>query len=230
MGEEMIKVAADFSAWNAIMSAGLVVKIVFLLLVGMSILSWLIIFKKRQVFKSIFSSDSNFQKDFSDANTMDEIADKTTLYKNSAVFYVFLIGFKEIKKIKGAEKQNTGFLTKGETLERTLKNSAEEKIMEAEKGLAFLATTGSTAPFIGLFGTVWGIMSSFQKIGLMKSASLAVVAPGISEALIATAVGLAAAIPATIAYNYYLGKIKKLEHDLNSFTNDLVNIAERNFF
>ena len=230
MGEEAVQVAADFSAWHAIMSAGLVVKFTFLLLVGMSIFSWLIIFKKKKIFGDIFSSNSDFQKVFLDASTMDEIAEKEKDYKKSASFHIFLTGFKEIKKIKGAEKQNSGFLTKGETLERALKNSVEDRVMEAEKGLAFLATTGSTAPFIGLFGTVWGIMSSFQKIGLMKSASLAVVAPGISEALIATAVGLAAAIPATIAYNHYLGKIKKLEHDLSSFANDLVNIAERNFF
>ena len=230
MGEEAVRLATDFSAWHAIMSAGLVVKVTFLLLVAMSIFSWLIIFKKRRLFKSMFISNSDFQGDFLDTPTMDMIVDDITKYKNSSMFYVFLTGFKEIKKIKSAEKQNNGFLTKGETLERAIKNSVEERLMNAEKGLGFLATTGSTAPFIGLFGTVWGIMSSFQKIGLMKSASLAVVAPGISEALIATAVGLAAAIPATIAYNHYLGKIKKLEHDLNSFANDLVNIAERNFF
>lgn len=230
MNEEAMKVAADFSAWHAIMSAGLVVKITFLILVGMSVFSWVIIFSKRQLFKDLFKKNIEFQDEFLNANTMDEIAEDSEKFKKSNMFDVFLTGFREIKKIKGAEKENRTFLTKGETLERTLSNAVENQILKAEKGLAFLATTGSTAPFIGLFGTVWGIMSSFQKIGLMKSASLAVVAPGISEALIATAVGLAAAIPASIAYNHYLGKIKKLEHDLNTFASDLVNIAERNFF
>jgi len=230
MNEEAIKVAADFSAWHAIMSAGPVVKITFLILVFMSVYSWVVIFSKRQLFKDLFKKNSEFQDEFLNANTMDEIANESDKFKSSNMFDVFLTGFKEIKKIKGAEKENRTFLTKGETLERTLGNAVENQILKAEKGLAFLATTGSTAPFIGLFGTVWGIMSSFQKIGLMKSASLAVVAPGISEALIATAVGLAAAIPASIAYNHYVGKIKKLEHDLNTFASDLVNIAERNFF
>lgn len=230
MNEEAVKMAADFSAWHAIMSAGLVVKITFLILVGMSVFSWVIIFSKRQLFKDLFKRNIEFQDEFLNASTMDEIADEGEKFKKSNMFDIFLIGFREIKKIKGAEKENRTFLTKGETLERTLGNAVENQILKAEKGLAFLATTGSTAPFIGLFGTVWGIMSSFQKIGLMKSASLAVVAPGISEALIATAVGLAAAIPASIAYNHYLGKIKKLEHDLNTFASDLVNIAERNFF
>ena len=99
-----------------------------------------------------------------------------------------------------------------------------------ESRLSLLATTGSTGPFIGLFGTVWGIMGAFQKIGATKVASLAVVAPGISEALIATSVGLAAAIPATVAYNHYVSRIRKMEIELNSFAADFLNIAKRNFF
>jgi biopolymer transport protein TolQ len=99
-----------------------------------------------------------------------------------------------------------------------------------EERLNILATTGSTGPFIGLFGTVWGIMGAFQKIGITGMASLAVVAPGISEALIATAIGLAAAIPATVAYNYFLTKIKEHEVELSNFSADFLNIAKRNFF
>ncbi len=228
MGDEALKATVDFSAWHAIMSASPVVKITFLILVGMSIFSWMIIFTKFKKFKTLFSSNKSFLDAFWKSETMDEIVDKKNEYKESNLCTVFLVGFKEIKKIRGVDKETLS--TKSEILERALTSSVENEILEAEKGLSFLATTGSTAPFIGLFGTVWGIMGSFQKIGLMKSASLAVVAPGISEALIATAVGLAAAIPASIAYNHYIGKIRKLEHDLTSYSGDLVNVADRNFF
>lgn len=228
MGEEAIKVATDFSAWHAIMSAGWVVKFTFLCLVGMSVFSWMVIFAKQKAFKRSNAANKKFLDDFWKAETMDELVDNKKKYKYSNLYNVFTVGFKEIKKIRGAEKET--LLTKSEILERSLRNSVESEILDVEKRLSFLATTGSTAPFIGLFGTVWGIMSSFQKIGLMKSASLAVVAPGISEALIATAVGLAAAIPASIAYNHFINKVRKVEHDLNSYAGDLVNVAERNFF
>lgn len=228
MEGEALKVTADFSAWHAIASASPVVKITFLILVAMSVFSWMIIFAKYKTFKSLFEENKRFLDSFWKAETMDEIVDNQDKYEQSNLCKIFLVGFSEIKKIRGVKKET--MLTKAEILERSLVHSVESEILDSERGLSFLATTGSTAPFIGLFGTVWGIMGSFQKIGLMKSASLAVVAPGISEALIATAVGLAAAIPASIAYNHYIVKIKKLEHDLNSYASDLVNVAERNFF
>jgi biopolymer transport protein TolQ len=228
MENEVLKVTADFSAWHAISSASPIVKITFIILVGMSIFSWMIIFAKYKTFKSLFQENERFLNAFWKAETMDEMVDSQKDYEGSNLCKIFIVGFQEIKKIRGANKET--MLSKAEILERSLNNSVESEILDAERGLSFLATTGSTAPFIGLFGTVWGIMGSFQKIGLMKSASLAVVAPGISEALIATAVGLAAAIPASIAYNHYVSKIKKLEHSLNSYAGDLVNVAERNFF
>lgn len=228
MENEALKVTADFSAWHAIASASPIVKVTFVILVGMSIFSWMIIFAKYKTFRSLFDENKFFLDAFWKAETMDEIVDNKKDYAGSNLCKIFLVGFAEIKKIRGANKES--MLTKSEVLGRSLTHSVESEILDAEKGLSFLATTGSTAPFIGLFGTVWGIMGSFQKIGLMKSASLAIVAPGISEALIATAVGLAAAIPASIAYNHYVGKIKKLEHSLNSYAGDLVNVAERNFF
>lgn len=228
MGEEALKVTADFSAWHAMVSAGPIVKITFLILVGMSVYSWVIIFTKYKTFKTLFAMNKLFIDAFWKSETMDEMVDKKDTYKGSNLCEIFIVGFKEIKKIRGVDKETLS--TKSEILERALMSSIENEVLESEKGLSFLATTGSTAPFIGLFGTVWGIMGSFQKIGMMKSTSLAVVAPGISEALIATAVGLAAAIPASIAYNHFNGKIKKLEHDLSSYSGDLVNVAERNFF
>ena len=110
---------------------------------------------------------------------------------------------------------------------RSLQQAVTAERARLERGVNFLATTGSAAPFIGLFGTVWGIMESFRRIGAMKSASLAVVAPGIAEALIATAAGLAAAIPAVIFYNYFLGRINAISTEMDNFSSELVNIIER---
>ncbi|MEI7974274.1 MAG: MotA/TolQ/ExbB proton channel family protein, partial [Bdellovibrio sp.] len=117
-----------------------------------------------------------------------------------------------------------------DNMERALKQAVENEVALMESRLSWLATTGSTGPFIGLFGTVWGIMSSFHKIGAMGSASLAVVAPGISEALFATAVGLGAAIPAVIIYNSLVTQVRRQEIQLNNFAADFLNVAKRNFF
>lgn len=230
MENESLQVVADFSAWHAIISAGPVVKFTFLVLVTMSILSWMVIITKYLMFKKSIKANKNFMEKFWKAPTLDELADQKDDFKDSTLFKIFESGYKEIKRIKGSETTGSSLLSKSETLERVLRTSVENEILQTESKLSLLATTGSTAPFIGLFGTVWGILTSFQKIGAMKSASLAVVAPGISEALIATAVGLAAAIPASIAYNHFITKVKKSEHDFNSFANDLLNISERNFF
>lgn len=231
--EAAVEVAADFSAWSALASAGPIVKFTFLILLGMSVFSWMIIVAKHILFKKTHEANEKFIEDFWKASTLDEMADKKEDYEGSSLFQVFTTGFKEIKKIRGAQNEGDGtnaLLSKTEALERALRTAVETELFKVESRLSFLATTGSTAPFIGLFGTVWGILTSFQKIGAMKSASLAVVAPGISEALIATAVGLAAAIPASIAYNHYINKVRKSEHELNGFANDLLNISERNFF
>jgi biopolymer transport protein TolQ len=116
-----------------------------------------------------------------------------------------------------------------DNLERSLRSAVNGEVQRLEKALSLLATTGNAAPFIGLFGTVWGIMIAFQGIGLKGSATLAVVAPGISEALIATAAGLAAAIPAVIAYNHYTNKVRSIETEMVNFANDFLNIVKRDF-
>ena len=116
-----------------------------------------------------------------------------------------------------------------ENISRAMHQAATSELTKLERGLGFLATTGSTTPFIGLFGTVWGIMDAFRGIGMRGSATLAVVAPGISEALIATAAGLAAAIPAVVAYNYYINRIKVLSADMDNFSSEFLNIVERHF-
>lgn len=171
------------------------------------------------------------------ANSLDEIFDAVKDYPHSGLARVFKSGYLELRKLadsnlvaKRSEGESSPLLSGIDNLERALRKSSDEEIASMELRLSWLATTGSTAPFIGLFGTVWGIMGAFQKIGATKVASLAVVAPGISEALIATAVGLAAAIPATIAYNHFLTEIRRLDLEISSFAADFLNIAKRNFF
>lgn len=148
-------------------------------------------------------------------------------YDGSPVAAVFRAGYVELARVMGsASPTDQGDI---ENVERALSRSATSEMTTLEALLPFLATTGSTAPFIGLFGTVWGIMNSFMAIGAQKSASLDVVAPGIAEALIATAIGLLAAIPAVMAYNYFIRKIQVLESELAAFEKDYLNIVRRHF-
>ena len=166
---------------------------------------------------------------------MDTLYEDVDQYKDSSLARVFKAAYLEMKKISESPlmsktEGDKQVLTGLDNLERILNKATQNEIAKLESRLTVLATTGSTGPFIGLFGTVWGIMGSFHKIGLTGSASLAVVAPGISEALISTAIGLAAAIPAVVLYNNFIAKIRKQEIALNNFSADFLNIVKRNFF
>jgi biopolymer transport protein TolQ len=146
---------------------------------------------------------------------------------------VFKAGYIELSKIKGSETQQgdkASWLGDMQSIERALQRAEASETTHLESMVAFLATTGSAAPFVGLFGTVWGIMNSFRAIGEKGAANLATVAPGIAEALIATAIGLMAAIPAVVAYNYFLRRIKVLTSEMDAFSNDFLNITKRHFF
>lgn len=224
-------------AWHAIVSASPIVQLTLLILVAMSIISWAIIFQKKKIFKAIENNDDEFLDAFWKANSLDEIYEDIEKYHASPVANCFKSGFKELQRLADsdlAEKVPGGEgapkLVGLDNISRALRKSADLEIANMEQRLNFLATTGSTGPFIGLFGTVWGIMGSFQKIGATGMASLAVVAPGISEALIATGIGLAAAIPAVAGYNHFLSKIKKRELEITNFNSDFLNIVKRNFF
>jgi Cell division and transport-associated protein TolQ (TC 2.C.1.2.1) len=142
---------------------------------------------------------------------------------------LFQAGFKELIHLTKSNPQPQGAINaeKLEAINRSLLRASNAEISRLEKMMSFLATCGSVTPFIGLFGTVWGIMDSFHKIGVVRSASLVTVAPGIAEALIATAIGLFAAIPAVIAYNYFLGRIKELITTMDDFSLEFLNIIER---
>ena len=209
----------SLSAWTLILDASPLVKLILLALLLASVVTWAIIIQKSKVIKATQIADQKFLEAFWSAQTLEEISEKVVNFDPSVVARVFASGYLELRKMQIPEIAN---------LERSLNRAHSIQLDELEKHVNWLATTASAAPFVGLFGTVWGIMSSFQNIGVTGSASLSVVAPGISEALIATAVGLAAAIPAAIAYNSILGKIKRVSLEMEIFSQDFLNMVQRN--
>lgn len=233
----MNQTTVNTNAFDAILQASPVVQLTLLILIGLSIVCWAIGYVKWKQLKSIHEANEVFSTKFWKASSLDELYEEVDTFQNSSLARIFKAAYLELKKI--AESPHLNHASEGSAkpqlsglgnIERALRKSIENELAEMESRLTILATTGSTGPFIGLFGTVWGIMGSFHKIGQMGSASLAVVAPGISEALIATAIGLAAAIPAVILYNNFVSRIRREEIDLNNFSTDFLNIAKRNFF
>ena len=213
---------------EAFRSASVLVQITMLLLAVMSIVSWAIILSKWSLFKNNTRHNAPFEDVFFKASSLEEIFEMSKSHPESSLSIVFRAGYSELKKMINSNKGQ--LLSNMDNLQRALNKSINNQISHMERRLSFLATTGSVSPFIGLFGTVFGIMDSFQQIGAMGSASLAVVAPGISEALIATGFGLFSAIPAAVFYNHFINEIKKAELQFNNFLTDFLNISKRNFF
>jgi len=227
---------------HMISNAGFVVQMVMLLLLFFSITSWAIIIIKYRYLKRAFKESSQFVEFFWKCRDLSDAFSMAKKLSSSPVARIFRVGYVELNKVSrlswGGEKAGvqqgggkTGRLNgQGvgtENVKRALRRATNAEMTRMTQMVPFLATTGNTTPFIGLFGTVWGIMNSFHGIGLTGSASLAVVAPGISEALVATAAGLAAAIPAVIAFNHFSNRIGMLEAELNNFSADFLNIVER---
>lgn len=224
-------VMQELSLSGMFLSAGPMVKFVMLLLLSFSIGSWYIIFKKLILFKKVKEETASFLKMFWKCRNLAEAsksADQTPL---SPEAQIFTTGYNELQKLgKTAAAASDTFekrLVGMDNFKRSLAKAESAELDRLGSTLNFLATTGSSTPFIGLFGTVWGIMSSFQDIGQRGSASLAVVAPGISEALVATAAGLAVAIPAVIFFNHFSGKLADFENEMQRFSSDLMNLVER---
>jgi biopolymer transport protein TolQ len=212
---------------------GLVVQAVLVVLALFSVISLgIIFFKFRQVYRANSQSEK-FLDFFWKVKKFDSINAQLDRFTDSPLAVLFSEGFSELKKLmeKGEEREDPEVISTDlggiENISRALRRATTSEITRLEKYLTFLATTGSTAPFIGLFGTVWGIMTAFKGIGETGSASLAVVAPGIAEALIATAVGLVAAIPAVMGYNHFQHKIKVLISEMDSFSTEYLNIVQR---
>ena len=220
-------------AWDLIWNAGFIVKFVLLLLLVFSVMSWAIILAKNLQLTRLTLSNSKFLDLFWKATSLDKINSDLETYGHSSLAQVFKAGYNELQRIAESSAGKSGKdlnLTGLDNVNRALRKASDSEIARLEGRTSFLATVGSTSPFIGLFGTVWGIMTAFQNIGNTGAASLAVVAPGISEALITTAVGLAAAIPAVMGYNYFIGKFRKQDLEISNFTADFLNIVKRNFF
>lgn len=219
--------------FDLVLQAGPVVKLVLLILVYFSLVSWAIIFYKFAVVQKAIKDSARFLDFFWSKKRFDVVGQGIKEFDNSPLATLFREGYHEMLQLqkRTAEPGETGdFSLKMDTTEsvgRALRRATTQETLRLEKYLTFLATTGSTAPFIGLFGTVWGIMGAFHGIGQTGSASLAVVAPGISEALIATAIGLAAAIPAVMGYNHFLNKVNVLIGEMDNFSQEFLNIVER---
>lgn len=212
-----------------VFNAGFMVQFVLLTLLFFSVTSWAIIIIKYRYVRKALSESLAFtdffwkKRDFTDAFAY------TKQLRASPVARVFRAGYMEFKRFNTSDgPDGRDFEIPAITsIERTLQRSVSAEVGKLNQLVPFLATTGNTTPFIGLFGTVWGIMNSFHGIGERGSASLAVVAPGISEALVATAAGLAAAIPAVVAYNYFTQKIRMVDSEMRNFSADFLNIVER---
>lgn len=218
--------AASLSLVDLVLSAGLMGKLVLLLLMGISIFCWALIFAKWKSINTAKVANTHFLEFFWQSKSMDDIFLNIDQYAKSPIAAVFRSGMKELRKIPGTTDPNHVGL-EVENVGRSLSRASNDEVAIMEKNITWLATTASAAPFIGLFGTVWGIMTSFQRIGASGAASLAVVAPGISEALIATAAGIGAAIPAAIFYNHFLNEIKRVALNIDGFNQDFLNIVRR---
>jgi len=221
---------------HIMLEAGAMVKFVLLIILFFSIASWAIIISKYIYIKKAYKESVLFSKIFWKSKNFSDVYTMSKQFNISPLARIFRIGYTEMKKQFSSEYHNLTNKCENihriktssiDNIKRSLHKTSETEIVKLTSMLPFLATTGNTTPFIGLFGTVWGIMSSFRGIGLKGSASLSVVAPGISEALIATAAGLAVAIPSVIAYNYFLSKINVISVELKSFSTDMLNIIQR---
>lgn len=221
----------DTRVFQHVLLAGPIVKFVLLLLILFSVVSWAIIFLKFRLFKGIERGQTDFVKAFSEGKNLSSLFDRSEKSEKTPISQVFRAGYLELMRIQRG-RPSGGVTPDGtiplENVERAMRKAANEEIALMETYLPFLATTGSATPFIGLFGTVWGIMNAFSGIATTGSATLATVAPGIAEALIATAAGLAAAIPSVMAYNFFLNRVRAVATRIDSFSIEFVNFLERN--
>ena len=216
--------------------AGPVVQLVLYILILFSVFSWGIIFYKLRQVRVARRQSQRFIEIFWDTKNLTTIHTASQELKQSPVAQVFRAGYQELVRLTRAKRQNnpgeaeiTTELGGIENVERAMKRAANQEITRLERALTFLATTASATPFIGLFGTVWGIMTAFRGLSVTQSSSIQAVAPGIAEALIATATGLVAAIPAVIAYNHFARQIRVLSAEMENFSSEFLNIAERHF-
>ena len=230
--KKIIEESQDFSILSLFFQADIVVKIVILTLIASSIWSWTIIFSKYTTLKNILLETEDFEENFYASETLSKLSKKLgsqPTHPIEAVFFSAMVYFEKVK---------TSFTNKNFEFKKAfcdnVRNEMEivinKELSNLEKGLNFLASVGSTAPFIGLFGTVWGIMNSFTAIGISQNTSLAVVAPGIAEALFATALGLVAAIPSVLFFNKFNNMMENISNKLNVFSDEIILIISKELF
>jgi biopolymer transport protein TolQ len=207
----------DFSLWSLFIRADFIVKSVILMLIGCSVYSWAIIIEKFKLFKKINLESEEFEEKFWKSKSAETFYNNLPANLENPMALLFKESMQTLLKNKSKSNLN-------ERMGSMLEVNIEKQMTKLDKGFTFLATVGSTAPFIGLFGTVWGIMNSFQSIAISRNTSLAIVAPGIAEALFATALGLLAAIPAVVAYNKYNNDSKKYFQKLENFSKRFLSI------
>ena len=209
--------SADFSLMNLFMRADIIVKSVIILLIACSVYSWAVIIEKLRLFKKINQTTEEFENKFWNSKSAESFYNNLPANIEDPMALVFKDAMQSLLKRKSRTDLNSRMTTMLET-------GIEKQMSKISKGFTFLATVGSTAPFIGLFGTVWGIMNSFQSIAISRNTSLAIVAPGIAEALFATALGLLAAIPAVVAYNKFNNDSIKYSQKLENFSKRFLTI------
>ncbi len=218
---------SDLSLLHLILEASIVVQLVLLVLLAASLMSWAIIFQKRHVLRRARNISDTFEESFWSGS------DLSTMFKRlqgqggskGAIESIFEAGFREFARLRGEQSLGADLVL--ESSRRAMLVAQTKEVDRLEQSLATLATVGSTSPYIGLFGTVWGIMNAFTGLGNVQHATLAMVAPGIAEALVATAMGLFAAIPAVIAYNRYADQVDRLESRYERFMDEFSNILQR---
>ena len=211
--------ATDFSLIQLFLRADFIVKSVIIILIAASVYSWALIFEKYKLFKKIDKSTTSFEEKFWKSRSAESFYNSLTNKNKDPIATIFQSAMVELIKTKSKSTS-----VQSARVSRVLEISADKEIKLIERHFTFLATVGSTAPFIGLFGTVWGIMNSFQSIAISRNTSLAIVAPGIAEALFATALGLLAAVPAVIAYNKFNSDSKRYSGRIENFSKRFLSI------
>ena len=226
-----IETSSPLNPFDIVLDSGPVSIVVLLILFAFSLVSWAIIFSKWTTLRKAESHTVAFLEIFRRSKKLSEVYAVCNQLRTSPLVGLFLSGYSELNyQLKNQGKSETEARVHNlESVARSLVRASNAEGLKLESRLTFLATTGSATPFIGLFGTVWGIMNAFQNIGAVQSANISVVAPGVSEALVATAAGLAAAIPAVIFYNFFLNWVKRLSTQMDDFALEYINIIERNF-
>jgi biopolymer transport protein TolQ len=230
--KKVLEESVDFSIFSLFLQADIVVKIVIIALLVCSIWSWTIIFTKYAFLKSIMIDSNDFEDRFYSSETLSKLSKSIGNHPSHPMESVFFSAMAYFEKMKsGFANKNFDFKKSFcENVKKEMEIVIDKEILNLQKGLNFLASVGSTAPFIGLFGTVWGIMNSFTAIGISQNTSLAVVAPGIAEALFATALGLVAAIPAVIFYNKLNNMLENISNKLEIFSEEILVIISKEIF